>query len=167
MIELKPFTESDFETFKSWVNNVEELFQFAGPLFTFPVTDDQLLNYIRMTDKKPYKVILRTTNETVGHCELNYENGNHRLSRILVGNKTLRGQKIGEHIVRGMVELFFQDSKVAEVDLNVFDWNKGAIKCYENVGFQIKPELTDTMEVNGAVWTRLNMVLTRENLIVI
>lgn len=161
MIELKPFTENDFETFKSWVNSVEELFQFAGPLFSFPVTDDQLLNYIRMSDKKPYKVILKATNETVGHCELNYENGNHRLSRILVGNKALRGQKIGEHIVREMVALFFQDNTITEVDLNVFDWNKGAIKCYENVGFQIRHELTDKLDVNGAVWTRLNMVLTR------
>lgn len=162
MIELKPFTENDFETFKSWTNSEEELFQFAGPLFSFPVTDEQLLNYIQMSDKKPYKVILKATNETVGHCELNFENGNQRLSRILVGNKSLRGQKIGEHIVREMAHLFFQDSSIAEVDLNVFDWNKGAIKCYENVGFHIRPELTDNLDVNGAVWTRLNMVLTRE-----
>jgi RimJ/RimL family protein N-acetyltransferase len=151
MIELKPFTESDFETFKSWINSVEELFQFAGPLFSFPVTDEQLLNYIRMSDKKPYKVILTATNETVGHCELNYENRNHRLSRILVGNKNLRGQKIGEHIVREMVRLIFEDPKVQEVDLNVFDWNKGAIKCYENVGFRIRPELTDKLKVNDAI----------------
>jgi RimJ/RimL family protein N-acetyltransferase len=167
MIELKPFTENDFETFKSWVNSVEELFQFAGPLFSFPVTDEQLLNYIQMSDKKPFNVILKSTNETVGHCELNYENGNHRLSRILVGNKSLRGQKIGEHIVREMVRLIFEDPKVHEVDLNVFDWNTGAIKCYENVGFRIRPELTDKLDVNGAVWKRLNMVLTRDKLIVI
>ena len=42
MIELEPFTENDFETFKSWTNTAEELFQFAGPNFNFPLNDQQL-----------------------------------------------------------------------------------------------------------------------------
>lgn len=162
MIELQPFTENDFKTFKSWIHSKEELFQFAGPIFTYPLTDEQLADYIKMTDKRPLKVVLKSTNETIGHCELNFENGNNRLSRILVGNKELRGQKIGEQIVRKMVDLLFQDSKINEVDLNTFDWNKGAIKCYEKVGFKINHDKTDKMSVNGKIWTRINMTLNRE-----
>ena len=162
MIELKAFTENDFDTFKSWIHSEEELYQFAGPIFSYPVTDEQLRNYIKMTDRKPLKVVLIATSETIGHCELNFENGNYRLSRILVGNKDLRGQKIGEQIVQKMAGLFFQDEKVNEVDLNVFDWNKRAIKCYEKVGFKINPNKTGEMLVNGKVWTKLNMILKRE-----
>ena len=161
MIEVKPFTENDFETFKSWIHNEEELFQFAGPIFSYPLTKEQLVNYIKMTDKRPLKVVLNSTNQTIGHCELNFENGNNRLSRILVGNKELRGQKIGEQIVIKMVDLLFQDQNINEVNLNVFDWNKGAIKCYEKVGFKINHDNRDEMNVNGKVWTRLNMVLKR------
>ncbi|UTW63610.1 GNAT family N-acetyltransferase [bacterium SCSIO 12741] len=161
MIELKPFTESDFETFKSWASSAEELFQFAGPIFTYPLDDEQLGNYLNMADKKPYKVVLTSTQETIGHCELNHENGNNRLSRIVVGKKELRGQKIGEQIVRQMVELLFQNPAIKEVDLNTFDWNKGAIRCYEKVGFRIIPENSDKMNVNGQEWTRINMVLKR------
>lgn len=162
MIELKPFTEDDFETFKGWSNNAEELYQFAGPMFSFPLTDEQLRNYLNMEDKKPLKVVLKSTNETIGHCELNFENGNNRLSRILVGKKNLRGQKIGEQIVREMVNLFFQDPNIDEVDLNTFDWNKVAITCYEKVGFSINPEKSDIITVNGNQWTRINMSLKRE-----
>jgi RimJ/RimL family protein N-acetyltransferase len=161
MIELRPFTENDFATLKSWIHSEEELVQFAGPIFTFPLTDEQLSNYIKMTDKHPFKVVLTSTNETIGHCELNFENGNNRLSRILVGTKELRGQKIGEQIVRKMVDLLFQDPKVNEVDLNAFEWNKGAVRCYEKVGFEINHEKTDKFPVNGKVWTRLNMSLKR------
>jgi len=161
MIELKEFTEDDFEVFKSWIKNEEELFQFAGRIFTYPLTSQQLNNYLKMTDKKPLKVVLSETKETIGHCELNFENGNKRLSRILVGNKKMRGQKIGEKIVRKMVELLFDDKSINEVDLSVFDWNKGAIKCYENVGFKINPNKIDQIKVNGEAWTRLNMVLKR------
>lgn len=162
MIELKPFTEYDFETFKSWIHSKEELFQFAGPLLTYPITDNQLHNYIQMSDKKPLKVVLKSTQETIGHCELNFENGNSRLSRILVGNKKLRGQKIGEQLVRKMVDLMFQDKEIEEVDLNTFDWNKQAIRCYEKVGFRINPEKTEKMEVNGNQWTKINMTLKRK-----
>jgi RimJ/RimL family protein N-acetyltransferase len=161
MIELRPFTEYDFATLKSWIHSEEELVQFAGPIFSFPLTDEQLWNYIQMTDKRPFKVVLVSTNETIGHCELNFENGINRLSRILVGRKELRGQKIGEQIVRKMVDLLFQDPKVNEVDLNAFEWNKGAVRCYEKVGFEINHEKTDKFPVNGKIWTRLNMSLKR------
>lgn len=114
-----------------------------------------------MTDRKLLKVILNSTNETIGHCELNFENGNYRLSRILVGNKDLRRQKIGEEIVRKMVDLFLLDQDVKEVDLNVFEWNKGAIRCYEKVGFRIDHDKTDELTVNGKISTILNMVLKR------
>lgn len=159
MIELQPFSEKDFETFKSWITNEDELYQFAGTIFSYPLTNEQLYNYIKMTDKKPLKVVLNSTNKTIGHCELNYENGNHRLSRILIGNKELRGQKIGEQIVRKMVNLFFDNEKTNEVDLNVFDWNKMAIKCYQKVGFKINHNNTKVISINNKNSTLLNMSL--------
>ena len=161
MIKLEPFTEKDFDTLINWIHSKEELFQFAGAIFNYPITHEQLHSYINTSDKKPYKVVLTSTGKTIGHCELNYKNSGHRLSRILIGNKTLRGQHIGENIVKQMVALFFKDQTVKEVELNVFDWNKPAIKCYERVGFRINPNKIATIEVNGKTWTKLNMVLKR------
>lgn len=162
MIELQEFTPLDFDTFISWINNEKELFQFAGPIFTFPLTRDQLENYLKMDDLVPFKVVWTETNEVIGHCELNYQKGHHRLSRILIGNKSFRGQKIGEQIVFKMAEKFFEDPEVDQVDLNVFDWNLAAIKCYENAGFKINPFYIRTMRVTGDTWVRLNMDLTRD-----
>lgn len=162
MIRLEPFTENDFEPIKSWVNSAEELFQFAGPIFTYPLTNQQLSDYIKMPNKKPLKVVLNSTHKTIGHCELNFEGGNNRLSRIIVGEKEMRGKKIGEQIVRQMVEILFEDDTVIDVDLNTFDWNKGAIKCYEKVGFRINHKNTSQVAVNKKVWTKLNLTLKRK-----
>jgi 23S rRNA U2552 (ribose-2'-O)-methylase RlmE/FtsJ len=109
------------------------------------------------------QVVLKETNETIGHCELNYENGNKRLSRILIGKEEYRSKKLGELIVRKMADLFFQDPNVKMVDLNVFEWNTRAIRCYEKVGFMINHQNTDYLNVYGNSWTRLNMKLKREN----
>ena len=140
----------------------EQLFQFAGTIFSYPVTNEQLQKYIQMTDRKPFKVVLNSTNETIGHCEMNFENGNNRLSRILVGHENLRGQRVGEHIVRNLTNRFFSDNEIDEVDLNVFEWNKNAIKCYEKVGFKIDQTQTTTLKVNNKQWTLLNMKLKKK-----
>ncbi|MET4083029.1 RimJ/RimL family protein N-acetyltransferase [Pedobacter sp. UYP30] len=160
-IDLKAFTELDFETLKSWVGSEEELFQFAGKIFSYPLTDGQLTNYIKMGNRTVLKVVLKSTGQTIGHCELNFEHGNARLSRIIIGKSELRGKGLGEEIVRCMVELVFRDPKIYEVDLNVFDWNKGAIKCYEKVGFKINHSKIGEASVNGKIWSALNMVLQR------
>jgi RimJ/RimL family protein N-acetyltransferase len=162
MIELQPFTTTDFEIFKSWIKDEEQMVQFGGEMFVFPITDEQLENYINRKDIKPLKVIWKKTGETLGHCELNYQDGNKRLSRILIGEEKWRGKKIGEQIVLKMIELFFENETIKKVDLNVFDWNKSAIKCYENVGFEIKHEKTTLMKGGNKTWTRLNMELERK-----
>jgi RimJ/RimL family protein N-acetyltransferase len=159
MIELKDFTESDFETLKSWIKSEKELFQFSGKIFTFPLTNKQLADYIKRPDNRPLKVILTETNQTIGHCALNFENGNTRLSRILIGDKELRGKKIGEQIVSEMTKLLFEDTNVKEVDLKVFGSNKGAIRCYEKAGFSIKER--SEVNINGEIWENLNMILNR------
>ena len=138
MIELKPFTENDFEVFKSWIHSEEELFQFAGPIFSYPLTDNQLRDYLKMTDKKPLKVVLRSTNQTIGHCELNFQNGKNRLSRILVGNKVLRGQKIGEQIVIKMVDLLFKDSNVIGVEKLPILYCSVEVTLYDDSGMLVK-----------------------------
>lgn len=162
-ITLLPFTEKDFNRFKSWVKNAEGLFQFAGSIFSFPLTDDQLLAYLNMDDKRPFKVVLTETNEVVGHCEMNLENANHRISRVLVGEVSQRGKNLGEAIIRALVDEFFKDKTLNMVDLNTFDWNIAAIKCYEKVGFKINPTMTEEIDVEGKTWVKINMVLKRED----
>ena len=52
----------------------------------------------------------------MGYCELNFENGNRRLSRILFGRKDLRGKKVGKRIVYEMTQLFFEYPKIDMFD---------------------------------------------------
>lgn len=116
-----------------------------------------------MDDKRPFKVVLNETNEVVGHCEMNLENGNHRLSRVLVGEVSQRGKNLGEAIIKALVDEFFKDKTLNMVDLNTFDWNIAAIKCYEKVGFKINPTMTEELDVEGKTWVKINMVLKRED----
>jgi len=163
MITLERFTENDFDRFIGWIENEEQLIQFAGPLFKFPLTEIQLQSYLEQNKKVPYRIRLNETKEIIGHCELNYENAIPRLSRILIGDKNLRNKGIGKLIVKAMVDLVFQNPNCCAVDLSVFDWNASAIACYNQMGFVVRPDLITSMLVSGKTWNAYNMLLDKVN----
>ena len=163
MVDLLKLEQSDFDTFKSWIKNEDELFQFAGPILIFPVTDKQLYKYITDERRIVCKVILLETKEIIGNAELNFENPLPRLSRILVGKLENRNKGIGRQIVNKMLDKLFTEFDFHEADLNVFDWNKVRIKCYEHVGFTINPNLVYKQNNNGAIWTAINMKITKDS----
>jgi len=74
MIELRKLEQGDFDIFKSWISSKDELFQFAGPIFHFPLTDEQLHTYITDERRVAYKVVLSEKNTIIGNAELNFEN---------------------------------------------------------------------------------------------
>jgi RimJ/RimL family protein N-acetyltransferase len=161
MITLEKFTPLDFDLLKSWINSEEELIQFAGTIFEFPLTDEQLSNYVRMIDRRPLRVLYNAS--VIGHCELNFQNSTPRLSRILIGEKIFRGKGLGREIVVAMVNEIFKNGEYNQIDLNVFDWNTSAISCYQKVGFTINPKESKVVIVNGKNWTCLNMILYKIN----
>ncbi len=92
MINLHPFTNKDFDRLINWINSEEELVQFAGPMFSFPLTKNQLEEYVNKEGILPKIVIDSESGEVIGHCELNFVNEFPRLGKILIGNKSYRGK---------------------------------------------------------------------------
>ena len=163
MVQLKPFEEADFERLISWADSMEALIQFAGPVFQFPLTPEQLSTHLSEKKNHVFKVIHPEKEEVIGHAEIHHSDEHHaRLCRILIGNKNYRGQGLGEALVRQLADHAFNELHVSTIDLNVYDWNTSAIACFETVGFTLNPEQSYTIDVNGMMWTAVNMVLRKE-----
>lgn len=156
MIALEPFNQEDISRLIHWINTKDELYTFAGNIFSFPLDEKQLKNYIKHPKHIPFKVILKSTKEVIGHCEINNTQKHPRLSRILIGDKNHRGKGLSKHI---LIALLNQVDKPKEVDLNVYDWNKPAIATYKNFGFKIRPEQSVNTTFNNKPCVILNMVL--------
>jgi len=163
MIELEPFLEEDFDRFISWIESEEQLIQFAGPIFSYPLSRDQLTAYIGSDKRRVYRVRLISSGDIIGHCELNFQNSIPRLSRILIGLKQLRNKGIGRHIVTQLLNNIFSSTEFDRVDLSVFDWNLNAIASYSKVGFQINKGLETSMVVGDKTWSAYNMVISKED----
>lgn len=136
--------------------------QFAGPAFTFPLTSEQLDCSLTDQNRHAFAVVDSSCDCTIGHSEIYLTEGSAFLGRILIGEKQLRGKGIGQQIVSSLLDFAFIDLKQKKVQLNVFDWNIPAIKCYEKTGLVIIPGKSAHREVNGQNWTVLRMAIERQ-----
>ena len=162
MIILEAFGRNDFERLIAWTTSEEMLLQFGGPLFSFPLTAGQLDNYVSDDSRRAYKVIELPDLEVIGHAEL-IRTGEKtiKLCRILIGEATKRGHGLGGQIINALLTISFSEFGAQSVELNVYDWNEQAIKCYEKAGFILNPDKTFQSKVNGKIWKAINMTIDK------
>ena len=164
MLKLEPFTPNDFSRLVRWVDTKRELVQFAGDLFTYPLSKDQLDAYLSQEKLVAKKIIHIESGEVIGHCELNFLNENPRLSRILIGNKQNRGLGYGAKIIRLMIDAIQKEIPSKQVELRVFGYNTNAIKLYEKEGFVIQEKYTLQFQyTEDESWTNYYMVKQLNN----
>ena len=107
-------------------------------------------------------LILVERNLSIGHAEIYLLEGSANIGRILIGDKELRGKGLGQKITTLLVEYIFTNLNRSVVELNVFDWNIAAIKCYEKAGFKKNADKKLERKVNGQTWIAINMWMEKE-----
>jgi RimJ/RimL family protein N-acetyltransferase len=165
MIELKYFERSDFKQLINWIDSPEFLLQWGGPEFDYPLNESQLEKYIEnanndTSDTLVYKVIHKETGNVIGHISLgkiDRKNKSARIGKVLVGDKNMRGQGIGQLMVKEILKIAFEELKLHRVSLGVFDFNKSAIACYEKVGFKKEGLLRDCGKIGNEYWSLWEM----------
>ncbi|MFT3738661.1 MAG: GNAT family protein [Breznakibacter sp.] len=160
MIRLERFERSDFARLINWVDSEDSMVRFSGPIFSYPITDEQLEKYINAGNRLVYKAIHTGLGEVVGHAELNnidHKNKSARICRVLVGDKHHRNKGFGRMIIKELVRVGFSDLQLHRLDLGVFDFNHQAIKCYRDCGFEIEGLLKDTTKMGNEYWSVYNM----------
>ena len=115
-----------------WTNEKGKDFleQWAGKNLDFPLTESQIDDL-----KDIYSIFCE--NEFVGIIQkIRKEHDNIHIGRFLI-NPELVGRGLGKKALIEFINLIFQDEDVNSITLNVFDYNVGAKKLYEKVGFKV------------------------------
>ena len=115
-----------------WTNEKGKDFleQWAGKSLDFPLTESQIDDL-----KDIYSIFCE--NEFVGIIQkIRKEIDNIHIGRFLI-NPELTGRGLGKRALIEFINLIFQDEDVNSITLNVFDYNVGAKKLYEKVGFEV------------------------------
>ena len=169
-IKLQPFTEADIDRLIDWVPSEEFLLQWGGLELKFPLDRDQLREHLAKAtlenpDRFIYKAMDAKTGEVVGHGEIlaiDRQNRSATIGRILVGPPEMRGRGVGQQIVGELLGIAFRELSLHRVVLRVLDFNKGAIRCYENVGFRQEGLLRDIYKLGDEYWSLCVMSILEE-----
>jgi len=135
--------------------------QFAGPAFTFPLNNEQLDKSLSDPNRFAFKAVDLHDMTTVGHGEIYLGLEYANLGRIIIGDPQKKGHGLGYEIVSHLLDYAFDTLGQVKAELNVFDWNLGAIKCYEKAGFSINPHKKAERTVNGQTWIALTMTIDK------
>jgi RimJ/RimL family protein N-acetyltransferase len=163
MIRLEPFDRSGYAQLMQWVDTEEDLMQFAGPGLSFPLTEGQLDVYLKDPKRHSFKVVDIASGKVIGHAAIRLTDRSGCLCSLLIGDPQLRGKGTGKLLVDLLLNHTFNNLGQTRAELNVFDWNTVAIRCYEKAGFVVNPGVTRERKINGKTWTAINMVLEKES----
>ena len=162
MIRLESFKQSDFSVFISWIDSKELLVTIAGYDLILPLTEEQLQAYLDNPKSYSFTIMDDTNNKPIGHAEILLtpeETG--KIDKLLIGDTSLRGKGLGKEVIQLLLEYAFEKLQLQTVELNVFDWNTGALKLYEKCGFILNPEKRQVFEFENNTWIAVNMRLNR------
>ena len=161
-----PFKIEDWQYLEKWITNESELIQFAGSIFSFPIDQKQIENYLLDSNRKVFRV--QTNNKhTIGMAEISLEASNvAKLARIVIGEKSMRGKGIGTKLIKKLTAYAFNSLKANKVVLNVYSWNMGAIKCYQKVGFSQTDKPIAYAWVGNDKWETIEMEIYRGDFVI-
>ncbi|MBN1779583.1 GNAT family N-acetyltransferase [bacterium] len=168
MLSLRPFTIEDIPRLIQEIPDRRFLMQWAGPLYQWPLTGDQILHHLQNDSRPPgrsriFKAVTRK-NDTVGTCELaaiDPLKSSARLSRILI-YRHARNRGLGIRMLDRLLRIAFEEMRLCRLALNVFDFNHAAIRCYEHLGFQREAVLENARQVEAEFWNSIIMALRAE-----
>ena len=133
IIEIKAgINDKNKNDIVKWTNEKGRNFleQWAGKSLDFPLTESQIDDL-----KGIYSIFCEK--EFIGIIQkIRKERDNIHIGRFLI-NPELAGRGLGKSALIEFINLIFQDEDVNSITLNVFDYNAGAKKLYEKVGFEV------------------------------
>lgn len=168
-IELLPFTPDDIERLSSWIRTEDEMVQWSGPYFKFPLQHQDLLDYQHTNQMTPairqiFKAVQQDTGIVVGHIELNDLDFNFRsasISRVLV-NPEYRGMGICLAMINAILIIAFDQLHLHRLSLRVYDFNRPAIRCYERAGFRREGFFRHFSRVGDQWWDSWSMAILED-----
>jgi diamine N-acetyltransferase len=167
IVYLRPAERHDVPLFVRWLNDLRTtrtLLMF-GPMSETSEERwfEQMLEH-QGKDRWHFVVCRRADDRPVGVLDLHdvdLRNGSASLG-ILIGDPADTGQGYGSDALRALVGFGFDQLRLERIELDVFDYNEGARRVYERVGFRHEGTLRRAVYRDGAFHDIHRMAILRD-----
>ncbi|PSJ43271.1 GNAT family N-acetyltransferase [Allosphingosinicella deserti] len=162
---LIPFAPEHFAVLAGWFATEAELVSWGGPFLEHPLRRDQMQAMIDEGAGTPPGRLCWMgvhADRPVGHVQLAFDwrNGSARLARVAIAPDA-RGQGLAVPMVRQVVDRAFAHHEVERLELNVYAWNRAAIRTYRRLGFVTEGVRRSSTRVGSERWDTAIMAVLR------
>ncbi len=165
-VTLEDFAPAHFATLAGWFGSDAELTQWAGPTLLFPLDPAQCAAMLSETEGVLPERLIWTARDgdarIVGHVQLalDHRNGVGRPARVAIAPDA-RGRGFGLSMMAGVVDHAFAMDGMERLELNVYTFNRAAIRTYEKLGFVTEGVRRSCARVGEERWDMAMMGLLK------
>jgi RimJ/RimL family protein N-acetyltransferase len=134
---LSPIEVNDVEKYTEWLNDMEILLNLQ--LYSGAISLENEKTFLSNLSKDHnYSIIDLETEELIGNCgfmDIDHINQTSEIG-IFIGNKKIWNKGYGTEALSLLIDYGFKALNLHNIILKVYEYNKGAIKSYEKIGFK-------------------------------
>ncbi len=135
-LRLRPAGLPDLAEIITWIPDARALERWAGPGKTFPTRPEILWREIMATPENAYGLVQDKNLLGFGQILARPGGASFHLARIIIAPR-YRGQGLGAHLCRQLMNVARQEHTVKSFTLNVHPHNQTAINLYRSLGFRL------------------------------
>lgn len=169
LVNLRAFTDDDIKPSVSFMNDMEIILNLDddAPMPQSYETQKEWFEEMRKNKKKYnsfFWAIETKDGKFIGGCGVNRMDSKNRAAQvgIFIGDREYLGKGYGTDAMKVLMEFLFEEYNVNKVKLNVFDYNKRAIKSYEKCGFKTEAILRETVFRYGKYQDMRSIAILKE-----
>ncbi|WP_276357992.1 GNAT family N-acetyltransferase [Cohnella caldifontis] len=168
-ILLREYRADDLEPMRRWVNDpdivchLSDIFLYPHPLQASEQFLEEMLE--GGSDSRGFVIADPATEAYIGQVNLDRIDWKNRVGfiGIVIGEKHLLGQGIGTEALKMMVKFAFEELNLNRLELEVYDFNERALRCYLACGFREEGRLRARQFKNGRYVDVIVMGLLRSD----
>lgn len=154
-IMLREYRKDDLPWIRQWVNN-PDIVSTLSDIFLYPhalESTEAFLNAVMdgTSDSRGFVIADLATEAYIGQLNLDSIDWKNRVGRIgiVIGDPEHLGLGYGTEAMRLLIRFAFREMNLNRLELDVYDFNDRAYRCYLNCGFKEEGRLRERQYKNG------------------
>lgn len=168
-IIIRPIEKHELEIVQKWYNDDEVMYWGSGARPDIMYTLDYLENvwYEEIFSDSCSRMMIQTKDGLpiglIGYNDMNMRERKCRLS-IFIGEKGFWGNGYGSDAINAFTKYLFNRWNLNRIEVDTWDGNERAVKCYEKCGFKVEGRLRKARFVDGQYRDEIILGIIREDM---
>ncbi|TYQ18120.1 UNVERIFIED_CONTAM: RimJ/RimL family protein N-acetyltransferase [Acetivibrio alkalicellulosi] len=156
---LSPVNPEDVGIYTKWVNDLSMSIRLGSASNVYSLQQEKSFLESMAKEGHNFAIILKDSDKLIGNGSLFSVNNTYRSATLglFIGDEENRNKGLGTEALQLLTEYGFKILNLNNIMLQVFEFNKAAIKCYEKAGFRTFGKRTMSCCINGKYYDEYYM----------